>query len=197
MSTINEKSVANMITNKKVYGPIYVDNALTWKEIIRSQPEKIEVLRDWFNEIGSWPRTNSTPVFDITDQKVYPSYSLTQTYIYRDGSSWVGASGPSTYLHVKEAIQQKKAVDWNPYRANAYAKLAEEINGHVFIAVSDVSEVILNAALEKYRENEETKKMNKLYMDLKAEEDAEKKEKIDALLTAIDNLKTEVEALKK
>lgn len=197
MSTINEKSVANMITNKKVYGPIYVDNALTWKEIIRSQPEKIEVLRDWFNEIGSWPRTNSTPVFDITDQKVYPSYSLTQTYIYRDGSSWVGASGPSTYLHVKEAIQQKKAVDWNPYRANAYAKLAEEINGHVFIAVSDVSEVILNAALEKYRENEETKKMNKLYMDLKAEEDAEKEEKIDALLTAIDNLKTEVEALKK
>lgn len=198
MSTINEKSVANMITNKKVYGPIYVDNALTWKEIIRTQLEKVEVLREWFNEIGSWPRTNSTPVFDITDQKVYPSYSLTQTYTSPvTGESRMIASGPSTYLHVKEAIQQKKAIDWNPYRANAYAKLAEEINGHVFIAVSDVSEVILNAALEKYRENEETKKMNKLYMDLKAEEDAEKEEKIDALLTAIDNLKTEVEALKK
>ena len=33
MSTINEKSVANMITDKKVYGPIYVDEALTWREI--------------------------------------------------------------------------------------------------------------------------------------------------------------------
>ena len=92
------------------------------------------------------------------------------------------ASGPSTYLHVKEAIQQKKAVDWNPYRANAYAKVAEEINGHVFIAVSDVSEVILNAALEKYRENKEN---------------TEKEEKINSLLTAIDNLRAEVEALKK
>lgn len=53
MSTINEKSVANMITNKKVYGPIYVDEALTWREIIRTQREKVEVLREWFNEIGS------------------------------------------------------------------------------------------------------------------------------------------------
>ena len=67
MSTINEKSVANMITNKKVYGPIYVDEALTWREIIRTQREKVEVLREWFNEIGSWPRSNSTPVFDITE----------------------------------------------------------------------------------------------------------------------------------
>lgn len=198
MSTINEKSVANMITNKKVYGPIYVDEALTWREIIRTQPEKVEVLRDWFNEIGSWPRTNSTPVFDITDQKVYPSYSLTQTYTSPvTGESRMIASGPSTYLHVKEAIQQKKAIDWNPYRANAYAKLAEEINGHVFIAVSDVSEVILNAALEKYRENKETEKMHKLFVVLKAKEDTEKEEKIDSLLTAIDNLKAEVEALKK
>ena len=197
MSTINEKSVANMITNKKVYGPIYVDEALTWREIIRTQTEKVEVLREWFNEIGSWPRSNSTPVFDITEQKVYPSYSLTETYTHRDGSSWVRASGPSTYLHVKEAIQQKKAVDWNPYRANAYAKVAEEINGHVFIAVSDVSEVILNAALEKYREDKETEKMHKLFVVLKAKEDTEKEEKIDSLLTAIDNLKAEVEALKK
>ena len=183
MSTVNEKSVANMITNKKVYGPIYVDEALTWREIIRTQREKVEVLREWFNEIGSWPRSNSTPVFDITEQKVYPSYSLTQTYTSPvTGESRMVASGPSTYLHVKEAIQQKKAVDWNPYRANAYAKVAEEINGHVFIAVSDVSEVILNAALEKYRENKEN---------------TEKEEKINSLLTAIDNLRAEVEALKK
>lgn len=52
MSTINEKSVANMITDKKVYGPIYVDEALTWREIIRTQPEKVEILRKWFNEFG-------------------------------------------------------------------------------------------------------------------------------------------------
>lgn len=198
MSTINEKSVANMITNKKVYGPIYVDEALTWREIIRTQREKVEVLREWFNEIGSWPRSNSTPVFDITEQKVYPSYSLTQTYTSPiTGESRMVASGPSTYFHIKEAIQQKKAVDWNPYRANAYAKVAEEINGHVFIAVSDVSEVILNAALEKYREDKETEKMHKLFVDLKAKEETEKEEKIDSLLTAIDNLKAEVEALKK
>lgn len=39
--------------------------------------------------------------------------------------------------------------------------------------------------------------MHKLFVVLKAKEDTEKEEKIDSLLTAIDNLKAEVEALKK
>ena len=39
--------------------------------------------------------------------------------------------------------------------------------------------------------------MHKLFVVLKAKEDTEKEEKIDSLLTAIDNLKSEVEALKK
>lgn len=76
MSTINEKSVANMITGKENNDPIYVDEALTWKEIIRLQPEKVEILRKWFNELGCWPITSSTPVFDVTAQIVYPAYSL-------------------------------------------------------------------------------------------------------------------------
>lgn len=39
--------------------------------------------------------------------------------------------------------------------------------------------------------------MHKLFVVLKAKEETEKEEKIDSLLTAIDNLKAEVEALKK
>lgn len=204
MSTINEKSVANMITDKKVYGPIYVDEALTWREIIRTQPEKVEILRKWFNEFGCWPIASSTPVFDVTAQIVYPAYSL-------DLRSDEG--GNYVFMVVRRAIREKELVYVNNTYNSSYTKEFDKIRYHYFVPISEVSEATLKLAFESYTLQKEVEKMKEL--DKKDREYREKyhrnwqidsiissinclkNTKLDSLVPAIDNLKAEVEALKK
>ena len=40
------------ITNKMIPFKVSFDGPLTWREIVRTQSEKEEVLRNWFNETG-------------------------------------------------------------------------------------------------------------------------------------------------
>lgn len=91
------------ITNKFVSSPVSFEGPLTWKEIVRNQPEKEEILRNWFNETGCWPKANSTPVFDVTDQIVYPGYSLDYPNIDERGES----IGTSAFLKIRKAVLEK------------------------------------------------------------------------------------------
>lgn len=204
MSTINEKSVANMITGKENYDPICVDEALTWKEIIRLQPEKVEILRKWFNELGCWPITSSTPVFDVTAQIAYPAYSL-------DLRSDEG--GKYVFMVVRKAVREKELLYVNNTYNSSYTEDFDRIRYHYFVPVSEVSEATLKLAFESYTLQKEVEKKKEL--DKKDREyrenwhrnwqinsiissiDCLKNTKLDSLVPAIDNLKAEVEALKK
>lgn len=204
MSTINEKSVANMITGKENYDPIYVDEALTWKEIIRLQPEKVEILRKWFNELGCWPITSSTPVFDVTAQIAYPAYSL-------DLRSDEG--GKYVFMVVRKAVREKELLYVNNTYNSSYTEDFDRIRYHYFVPVSEVSEATLKLAFESYTLQKEVEKRKEL--DKKDRENREKwyrnwqidsilssidclkNTKLDSLIPAIDNLKVDVERLKK
>lgn len=74
---VTSESVCNkMGTSKPAYHKPD-SSILTYREILLLQPEKEDVLDQWFEAIGNcWPYMNSTPVMDITDMKVYPGYSL-------------------------------------------------------------------------------------------------------------------------
>ena len=94
MSTIRkEENISKVetidckITNKFVSSPVSFEGPLNWREIVCTQPEKEEILRNWFNEIGCWPKANSTPVFDVTDQIVYPGYSLDYPNVDKGGAA--------------------------------------------------------------------------------------------------------------
>lgn len=204
MSTINEKSVANMITGKENYDPICVDEALTWKEIIRLQPEKVEILRKWFNELGCWPITSSTPVFDVTAQIAYPAYSL-------DLRSDEG--GKYVFMVVRKAVREKELLYVNNTYNSSYTEDFDRIRYHYFVPVSEVSEATLKLAFESYTLQKEVEKRKEL--DKKDRENREKwyrnwqidsilssidclkNTKLDSLIPAIDNLKVDVERLKK
>ena len=149
MSTINEKSVANMITGKENYDPICVDEALTWKEIIRTQPEKVEILRKWFNELGCWPITSSTPVFDVTAQIAYPAYSL-------DLRSDEG--GKYVFMVVRKAVREKELLYVNNTYNSSYTEDFDRIRYHYFVPVSEVSEATLKLAFESYTLQKEVEK---------------------------------------
>lgn len=204
MSTINEKSVANMITSKENYDPIYVDEALTWKEIIRTQPEKIEILRKWFNELGCWPITSSTPVFDVTAQIAYPAYSLD----YRSDEG-----GSRIFMIVRRAIQKKELVYVQEYFNSSYTKCYDTIKYHYFVPVSEVPVATLRLAFENYTLRKEIEKRKDLDRKLRETNEKQlknwkidsiissidclKNTKLESLVTAIDNLKADVERLKK
>lgn len=204
MSTINEKSVANMVTGKQNYDPIYVDEALTWREIIRTQPEKVEILRKWFNELGCWPIASSTPVFDVTAQIAYPAYSLDLR------SDRVGRY---VFLVVRKAVREKELLYVNNAYNSSYTKDFDRIRYHYFVPVSEVSEATLKLAFESYTLQKEVAKRKEL--DMKNRENREKMHrnwqidsiissidclkntKLDSLVPAIDNLKADVKRLKK
>lgn len=164
------------ITNKMIPLKVSFDGPLTWKEIVRTQSEKEEVLRNWFNETGAWPQANSTPVFDIGEQIVYPGYSLDYpTYEDENGN----VVGIAAYNHIRKAVIKKTPVNWNPnevcyypHHSNdckGYYDAAVRFNGHYFIGASDVDAMILIAALEKFKkvkkEKEEKEKRNKELME--------------------------------
>lgn len=123
------------------------------------------MLRNWFNETGAWPQVNSTPVFDINEQVVYPGYSLDYPTCEDENGNVVGISA---YNHIKKAVIKKTSVNWNPkevcynpQRDNSckgYYDAAVRFNGHYFIGASDVDNMILIAALEKFKKEKEMKK---------------------------------------
>ena len=175
MSTIrNERSISNVetidckITNKVVYSPVSFNGPLTWKEIVRNQPEKEEVLRNWFNETGCWPNANSTPVFDVTEQRVYPGYSLDYPNVDERGE----AVGTAAFIKIRKAVLEKNPVDWDKYRVNnfffhketgleysGFYLAAERLNGHIFVGCSDVDQMILVSALQSYKKAKEVKEI--------------------------------------
>ena len=111
MSTIRkEENISKVetidckITNKFVSSPISFEGPLNWREIVCTQPEKEEILRNWFNETGCWPKANSTPVFDVTDQIVYPGYSLDYPNVDKRGE----AVGTAAFIKIRKADRNLK-----------------------------------------------------------------------------------------
>ena len=155
------------ITNKMIPFKVSFDGPLTWREIVRTQSEKEEVLRNWFNETGCWPQANSTPVFDIDKQIVYPGYSLDYPTNEDENGNVVGISA---YNHIRKAVIKKVPVNWNPKEVcynpqysndcKGYYDAAVRFNGHYFIGASDVDPMILVAALQKFKKEKEAEKEN-------------------------------------
>lgn len=137
------KAMDCRITDKKVLNKITFDGPLTWREIVRTQPEKEEILRNWFNETGNWPNANSTPVFDVTDSIVYAGYSL-------NIPSWWGSEYVCTYTSVKNAVLNKTYTGCGA-RIMIEEQKYRRISKHYFVGASDVDITILTVALENYK----------------------------------------------
>lgn len=203
MSTIcNERSISKVetidckITNKVISSPVNFNGPLTWKEIVRNQSEKEEILRNWFNEIGCWPNANSTPVFDVTEQKVYPGYSLD----YPNFNKHNEAIGTSVFLKIRKAVIEKKPVDWDKYRVNnmffrqdinsplkysGFYRAAERFNGHIFVGCSDVDQMILVSAFQNYKTTKEVNKVKE-----------EKNKALDEVLNKLKALEEEIKEIR-
>lgn len=200
MSTVrNEKSVSKVetidckITNKFISSPVSFNGPLTWKEIVRNQPEKEDVLRNWFNEIGCWPNASSTPVFDVTEQKVYPGYSLDYPNVNKRGE----AVGTAAFIKIRKAVLEKNPVDWDKYRVNnfffhketgfeysGFYRAAERLNGHIFVGCSDVDQMILVSALQNYKTTKEANKVKE-----------EKNKALDEVLIKLKALENEIKEI--
>lgn len=140
------ESVDNKLNNRIVPTKVHFDGPLNWREIVRLQPEKEEILRAWFNETGYWPIASSIPVFDVTDGIIYPAYSLT-------ASKDEGAI--QVYYKVRNAVLNKIPVNW---REQNY-EFKTQTQNHLFIGCSDVDNLILYSALENYKKNKTKKEV--------------------------------------
>ena len=202
MSTIRKEENISKVetidcksTNKFVSSPISFEGPLNWREIVCTQPEKEEILRNWFNETGCWPKANSTPVFDVTDQIVYPGYSLDYPNVDKRGE----AVGTAAFIKIRKAVLEKNPVDWDKYKVNNFffhkEKLieysgfylaAERFNGHIFVGCSDVDQMILVSALQNYKTAKEVSKVKE-----------EKNKALDEVLTKLKALEKEIEEIQK
>lgn len=95
VSIKNTESVCNMLGNVHIPKAIseWGDYPMPYVIIALNQPEKIENLKAWFEVTNCYPNSNSVPVFDVTDMKVYPSTSLNRS-----------AKDPH-YLAVKQGVE--------------------------------------------------------------------------------------------
>lgn len=153
---------------------------LMWKEILRDQPEKAEILRNWFFETGNWPTATSTPVFDVTTQTIYPAYSLD----YRWGSYCEG--GGAVAQKIKKAVREGTPVKWEWAYYDKTEEAMKRFRNHYFVGASDVDEVILVAALERYKKMEEEKAKQE-----------EKNKALDEVLTKLKALEEEIKEIQK
>ena len=179
------------ITNKIISEKISFEGPLTWREIVKTQPEKEEVLRHWFNELGCWPVASSTPVYDFDTQTVYPSYSLDYPSGYDENGNTVGTA---VYIHIRKAVVKEIPVNWNPKDVcynprydndcKGYFDAAVRLNKHRFIGCSDVSPAILSLALEKYKETKEER-----------EKEKEKKNVLDEVMLELKKLEGKIKAI--
>lgn len=78
VSIKNTESVCNMLGNVHIptLDTEWSEYPMPYWVIALKQPEKIENLKAWFEVTNCYPNSNSTPVFDATEMKVYPSTSL-------------------------------------------------------------------------------------------------------------------------
>ena len=200
MSTIRkEENISKVetidckITNKFVSSPVSFEGPLNWREIVCTQPEKEEILRSWFNKTGCWPKANSTPVFDVTEQIVYPGYSLDYPNVDKNYCS----VGTAAFNKVKKAVLGKVPVEWDVKnkhfcyyvaldKGQGYSEAAERFNGHIFVGCSDVDQMILVSALQNYKTTKEANKVKE-----------EKNKALDEVLTKLKALEKEIEEIQK
>lgn len=168
VSIKNTESVCNMLGNVHIptLDAEWSDYPMPYWVIALKQPEKIENLKAWFEVTNCYPNSNSTPVFDATEMKVYPSTSLDRS------------SKDPHYPAVKHGVENSI---WNkiPYFPRNHSK---DIYGHSFIPVSQVDLVILREALDSYI----TKK----------EESEKKLKTLEALSKTLETLQKEIAELK-
>lgn len=148
----------NMIFNgsiNSVFNTLGIDlsnsmKLVRWDVIKALQPEKVEILCDWFEEIGWFPIISSTPVIDVNSGIVYGSVSLgheCHTSQYTMNYSYVSQS-------VKENIPYASKLK-NPC-VNGYKDVwGRNVYGHRFVSVSDASTSLLKALFEIYKERKE------------------------------------------
>lgn len=140
------ESVYNKLSNKIIPTKVHFEGPLNWREIVRLQPEKEEILRAWFNETGYWPIASSIPVFDVTNGIIYPAYSLNEPTDKR---------GAQMYYKIRDAVLNRTAVNW---REKDY-EFKTLTQNHLFIGCSDVDNMILYSALENYKKNKTKKEV--------------------------------------
>ena len=179
------------ITNKMISEKVSFEGPLTWREIVKTQPEKEEVLRHWFNELGCWPVASSTPVYEFDTQTVYPSYSLDYPSSYDENGNTVGTAA---YIHIRKAVIKGVTVNWNPNEVGYYPRYSNSckgyfdaairLNKHRFVGCSDVSPAILSLALEKYKETKEER-----------EKEKEKKNVLDEVMLELKKLEGKIKAI--
>lgn len=114
---------------------------MNWDTLQIEQPNKINVLERWFEVIGRRPNKNSVLVFDVTDQMVYVSvglgYCVKNPYYQKTRNMVLKCLDEGTRFH-----SYRKNEDENPYE------------GHRFISVEDTPIIILEDALDSYKERE-------------------------------------------
>ena len=117
--------VVNMIPSTKNYH-------MNWDAIKAFQPEKAQVLEEYWDLIKKHPSKNSTPVYDCNTGKIYPTTTLTQD------SQNVGVR-----LSVNKAINTQNPV------SNYW--LYPEFDEHYLLAIEDVPIKIIKACIDNLK----------------------------------------------
>lgn len=151
-----------------------------WNQILRDYPTKAKILKNWFSETGNWPIATSTPVFDVTTQIIYPAYSLD----YRWGSYFEG--GGAVAQKIKKAVSEGTPVKWEWAYYDNTEDAMKRFRNHYFVGASDVDEVILVAALERYKKMKEVKAKQE-----------EKNKALDDVLAKLKALEEEIKEIQK
>ena len=105
---------------------------MNWDAIKAFQPQKAEILEEYWDLIKKHPSKNSTPVYDCNTGKIYPTVTLTKD-----------SQMLSIRLDVNAAINTQCPVyNW---------WLKDEFNGHYILAIEDVPISIIKASLENLK----------------------------------------------
>lgn len=127
---------------------------IRWDSLQILQPEKVEILKKWFNAIKVYPRTTSTPVVDVTDGIVYA----------RCGCDNDKIGSINTYKNVRRHVRESvlENITYGAKNDCVYGlhttNSGRNLIGHRFISVGDASKEYLEAIYAQYMEKVAMKK---------------------------------------
>ena len=133
---MNNNKINNVMTENgmdiRMAIPATRNYHMNWDAIKAFQPEKAQILEEYWGLIGQHPQKNSTPIYDCTDGIIYPT--ITADCYSQD---------VATRTAILKAINNRDTV----FRYYGESKT----NWHYIVAVEDVPISIIKACVAKLR----------------------------------------------
>ena len=115
---------------------------MNWDAIKAFQPEKAQILEEYWNLIKSHPQKNSTPIYDCNTGKIYPTITI---------NAW------SQNVCVRTAVLKALSTR-NP--VSTYCNRTE-VEDHYILAIEDVPISIVKACVENLKSQKRQESQDK------------------------------------